>query len=38
MHVPHLASAVLARATRRLRSDWWDRYGYAPVLVETFVE
>ncbi len=36
--VPNLASAVLARATRRLRDDWQATYGYAPVLIETFVE
>jgi len=36
--VPNLASAVLARATRRLPGDWQESYGYAPVLVETFVE
>lgn len=36
--VPNLASAVLARATRRLRGDWQATYGYAPVLIETFVE
>jgi hypothetical protein len=36
--VPNLASAILARATRRLRGDWQTAYGYAPVLVETFVE
>jgi hypothetical protein len=35
--VPQLASHSLALATRRLRSDWEKRYGYAPVLVETFV-
>ena len=35
--VPHLASHVLAVVSRRLRADWMDRYGYAPVLLETFV-
>ena len=25
-------------ATRRLGDDWQERYGYRPVLVETFVE
>ncbi len=35
--VPHLASHALSLATRRLRPDWQKRYGYAPVLVETFV-
>ncbi len=36
--VPNLASTVLARTTRRLRGDWQATYGYAPVLIETFVE
>jgi hypothetical protein len=38
VRVPNLASAILARATRRLQADWMVAYGYAPVLVETFVE
>ena len=37
VRAPHLASHVLALAARRLRIDWQDRYGYAPVLLETFV-
>jgi hypothetical protein len=37
VQVPHLASHALALATRRLQTDWQSRYGYAPVLVETFV-
>lgn len=36
--VPHLASHVLGQAARRLASDWQARYGYAPVLLETFVD
>ena len=36
--VPHLASHVLGLTLRRLRTDWTRRYGFAPVLVETFVE
>jgi hypothetical protein len=36
--VPHLASHVLGLAMKRLRKDWRGRYGYEPVLVETFVE
>jgi len=36
--VPHLASWLLGAVTRRLPADWRARYGYAPVLVETFVE
>ena len=38
VHVPHLASHLLATICRRLRADWQARYGYKPVLVETFVE
>jgi hypothetical protein len=37
VHIPHLASHALALAVRRLRKDWLARYGYAPVLLETFV-
>jgi hypothetical protein len=36
--VPHLASHVLALAVKRLRGDWRGRYGYEPVLVETFID
>ena len=35
---PNLASQLLAAVTRRLPADWHARYGYAPVLAETFVE
>lgn len=35
--VPHLASHVLGLAARRLPADWRARYGYPPVLLETFV-
>ena len=38
VEVRHLASQVLALAARRLRGDWEKRYGYAPILLETFVE
>lgn len=38
VHVPHLASHVLGLVARRLRSDWLARYGFEPVLLETFVE
>lgn len=38
VHVPHLASHLLARLTRRLPTDWQHAYGYRPVAVETFVE
>lgn len=38
VQVPNLASHVLARVLARLPADWQQRYGYTPVLVETFVE
>ena len=38
VRVPHLASHLLALATRRLSADWQARYGHAVWLVETFVE
>jgi len=38
VRVPHLASHLLARATRRLAADWQARYGHRIWLVETFVE
>lgn len=34
----HLASKLLALAIKRLSNDWDNRYGYRPVLLETFVE
>ncbi len=37
VQIPHLASHVLALVARRIRADWQKRYGYAPVLFETFV-
>jgi hypothetical protein len=38
VRVAHLASHLLARATRRLSADWQARYGHPVWLVETFVE
>lgn len=38
VNVPHLASHVLAMALRSLPGDWRTKYGFEPVLVETFVE
>jgi len=35
---PNLASWVLSRCARQLPSEWQQRYGYQPVLLETFVE
>lgn len=37
VRVPHLASHLLGRITRRLSADWQARYGHAVHLVETFV-
>jgi hypothetical protein len=37
VQVPHLASCALGAVLRRLGEDWQARYGYAPVVVETFV-
>lgn len=34
----NLASKLLAMAARRVAHDWAHRYGYRPVLMETFVE
>jgi hypothetical protein len=36
--VPHLASHVLALAVRQLPTHWEKRYGFRPLLLETFVE
>lgn len=34
----NLASRILAAAAKQLSHDWQNRYGYVPVLLETFVE
>jgi len=34
----HLASRLLAMTARRLPREWQQRYGYRPVLLETFVD
>lgn len=36
--IQNLASHVLGQAARRLRDDWHKRWGYSPVLIETFVD
>ena len=36
--VPHLASKLLSLAARRLPREWEARYGYRPLLLETFVD
>ncbi len=38
VRVPNLASKVLSLCARRIASDWRERYGYEPLLLETFVE
>jgi hypothetical protein len=38
VRVRNLASAALARAAARIGRDWQERYGYTPVLLETFVD
>lgn len=38
VRVPNLASHVLSLCSARLSEDWMDRYGYKPVLLETFVD
>lgn len=38
VHVPNLASRILSLASRQVVRDWPQRYGYLPVLLETFVE
>ena len=38
VRVKNLASKALGLAAQRIREDWQQRYGYRPVLLETFVE
>lgn len=38
VHSPSLASKVLGMAARCLPAGWQQRYGFAPVLLEPFVE
>jgi len=38
VRVRNLASTILSLATRRLGTDWWERYGIEPLLVETLVD
>jgi hypothetical protein len=38
LRIRNLASKALALAAQRIHADWEQRYGYAPVLLETFVE
>lgn len=36
--IPHLASHLLSLSVKRIGSDWQHRYGYRPLLLETYVE
>lgn len=38
IQIQNLASHVLGQAARRLGDDWQQRWGYRPVLMETFVD
>jgi hypothetical protein len=38
VRVPHLASHLLGRITRRLSEDWRRKYGHPIYLLETFVD
>jgi hypothetical protein len=36
--VKNLGSHILGQVLRHVRDDWQERWGYSPVLVETFVD
>ena len=36
--VKNLASHILGQVARRLKDDWQQRWGYCPVLMETFID
>lgn len=38
VRVKNLATKALSLTAKRVRFDWQERYGYQPVLLETFVE
>lgn len=38
VQVANLASHVLSLCARRIEDDWRQRYGFAPLLLETFVQ
>jgi hypothetical protein len=38
VNVKNLASKILGLSARQIAADWEIRYGFAPVLLETFVE
>jgi len=38
VRVPHLASHILGLAARTVADDWQHRYGYMPMVLESFVD
>jgi hypothetical protein len=38
VEIRHLASHVLGQLARRVQTDWQRRWGYEPLLLETFVD
>jgi len=38
VEIRHLASHVLGQLARRVQADWQRRWGYEPLLLETFVD
>lgn len=38
IEIPHLASHVLGKLTRRVVMDWQQHWGFSPLLMETFVD
>lgn len=38
VRIKNLASKVLSITVKQIRDDWKTRYGYSPVLLETFVD
>ena len=38
VRVPHLVSHILGQLARQLQNDWEARWGYRPVLMETFID
>ena len=38
VEIRHLASHVLGQLARRVQQDWQERWGYEPLLLETFVD
>ena len=38
MKIKNLCSHVLAQVAGRIGDDWYNRWGYSPVLMESFVD